>query len=249
MEVTAMKVLIVGGGGDVGRILKPALEAIHEVTYLDLVPVQGAEDRTFVGNLADDAFVIRATKGQDAIIYAALGRVIGGPKSTCDWIDPAFDGNVRDQYRVMKYALENGVKKFITISTMGVYGGLNVDYILDEDNTPPAPFDAYGLSKYLAEQLYVAAGRKFPDCVFLVLRFNLPQNEQNFPHLQRLYLPELGVKNYCAMGPKDTQRLMIAALNCDTPGCHIVQTTGDVAGVRIPNTKATELLGWEALGF
>lgn len=245
-----MKVLIVGGGGDVGRIMKPTLEAIHDVTYLDIKPVAGAEDRTFVGNLADDAIVAQATQGQDAIIYAALGRILGQPKYTCDWLDPAFDGNVRDQYRVLKIALDQGVRKFITISTMGVYGNVSSSqYILDEDNTPPAAFDNYGLSKHLAEQLYVHAAPNYPDGVFLVLRFNLPQSEESFGPYQRGYLPEHGVKNFCAMGPKDIQRLMIHALSCQTKGCHIVQTTGDVGGVRLPNTKAKALLGWEPLNF
>lgn len=239
-----MKVLIVGGGGHVGRIISPALNAIHQVTYLDLKPVKGAEDRTFVGNLDDDQIVTLAVKGQDAIINAALGQTIGGPKATCELIDPAFNVNVRDQYRVLKIGLEHGVRKFITISTMGVYGGLYVDYILNEDNTTPAAFDPYGLSKRLAEQLYVAAAQKFPDGVFLVLRFNLPESEESFKQYQRKYLPELGLKNFCAMGPRDTQRLMIHALACETKGCHLIQTTGDVQGVRIPNTKATALLNW-----
>lgn len=245
-----MKVLIVGGGGDVGRIINKTIESIHEVTHLDLKPVPGAEDRTIVGSIADDAAVKEATAGQDAIVYAALGRIPGAPKHTCDWLDPAFDGNVRDQYRVLKAALDQGVRKFITLSTMGVYGNASVaQYILDEDNTPPAAFDNYGLSKHLAEQLYVAAAQQFPDGVFLVLRLNLPQNEESFNKQRSGYHPELGLKNFCALGPKDMQRLMIHALSCDTKGCHIVQTTGDIEGVHFPNTKATALLDWAPLNF
>lgn len=244
-----MKVLIIGGGGYVGRIINQAIEAVHEVTHLDLKPVPGAEDRTIVGSISDDATVTKATQGQDAVLFAALGTAAGGPKATCETIDPAFNVNLRDQYRVLKFALQQGVRHFISLSTMDVYGGVKLDHLLTEDNTTPKAFrNPYGISKRLAEQLYVVGSQKYPDATMLVLRLNLPSNEHDFNLPENKYDPTAGWLNFCATGPNDTARLMLAALNCKTPGCHILQTSGDLLNIRFPNTKVTALLGWAPQG-
>lgn len=244
-----MNVLIIGGGGDVGRIINRAIEAVHDVTHLDLNPVAGAENRTIVGSISDDAVVTRAVQGQDALIFAALGTIKGEHKRTCETIDVAFNVNLRDQYRVLSIALKHGVRHFTTISTMDVYGGIDFDYVIDEDNTPTKAFvKPYGASKRLAEMLYVSAAKHYPDGVFLVLRFNLPMNEDVFQNSPRPYDPALGRQNNCATGPNDTRRLMLAALACMTKGCHIVQTSGDLAQVKFSTAKATALLGWKPQG-
>lgn len=243
-----MKVLIIGGGGDVGRIINRAIEAAHDVTHLDLIPVPGAEDRTIVGSISDDSIVARAVQGQDAIIFAALGRIRGEHKRSCETIDVAFNVNLRDQFRVLTIALKHGVRHFTTISSMDVYGGVKFDYVIDEDNTPTMAFvKPYGASKRLAEMLYVSAARNYPDGVFIALRFNLPCNEERFQNALP-YDPARGRENACETGPNDTCRLMLAALACQTKGCHIVQTSGDLAQVKYSTAKATALLGWKPQG-
>jgi hypothetical protein len=40
------------------------------------------------------------------------------------------------------------------------------------------------------------------------------------------------------------RRLFLAALNCDKPGFHLMQCSGDLMGKKIPNDRAREILGW-----
>ena len=55
-------------------------------------------------------------------------------------------------------------------------------------------------------------------------------------------------KKFHGLGPLDTRRLFLAALNCSTPGAHIVQAAGDVNGEKFPSDKAYEVLGWRPRG-
>jgi len=242
-----MKVLVIGGGGYVGRIVQSSLEAHHQITYLDLRPIPGAEDRTFVGDLCDSELVARALEGQDAVIYMAMGTLGGPTKKGWDDMDPSFNVNVRDQYRVLNIGLKQGVRKFVLISTLSVYKSTHVPYIRDESEPPDGFMSPYAISKRLAENLHQAAAQAYPDGVFLCLRFMLPRNEEDFAK-STPFDPALGLKNSCCMGPNDIRRLMLASLALETPGCHIVQTTGDLTGVRYPNTRATALLGWAPQG-
>jgi hypothetical protein len=241
-----MKVLVIGGGGYVGRIVQKSLEAQHQVSYFDLAPIPGAEDRSFAGDLADTELVRRALEGQDAVIFMAMG-MLKDVKASYDHIDPSFNVNVRDQYRVLKIGLEMGIRKFILISTLSVYRQTRVEYIRDETDPADSFSSPYGISKRLAENLHQAAAVEYPDGVFLCLRFMLPRNEEDFQKVPP-FDPAKGMQNSCALGPNDLRSLMLASLECSKPGCHIVQTTGDVTGVRYPNTRATELLGWAAKG-
>lgn len=243
-----MKVLLVGGGGHVGRIVRPALEAVHQVSFLDLRPVPGAEDRTFVATLDNDDVVAKAVQGQDVVVYMALGTV-GGDKSTCDQLNPAFDVNLRDQYRVIRAALMQGVRKFVTTSTLNVYGGLIHPYVMDEDNTPPRAFKSpYGMSKKLAEDVCVNAAYAYPDSVFVVLRLNLPLSDEEANNPKRYDDPFKARKDSYPTYPNDMRRLMLAAIACDVPGCHILQTSGDIEGKRYSNAKVTATLGWAPQG-
>ena len=48
-----MKVLVVGGAGYVGTILRPALDKEHQCVHFDLSPVPGAQERTIIGDVTD----------------------------------------------------------------------------------------------------------------------------------------------------------------------------------------------------
>lgn len=240
-----MNVLVIGGGGYLGRIVNKAIESAHQVAYLDLKPVPGAEDRTFVGDLADDGLVTRALTGQQAVLFMAMGQKPGEPR-TVDTIDPAFNVNVRDQYRVLSIGLAQGVRHFSHVSSMSVYYPQHRKGRTDE-TAAPTSFKPYGLSKRLAEYIHAAAAQECPEGTFISLRMNYPRNEEDFKG-DYTWNSAKGIENICGTGPEDTRRLMVAALNFKTPGHHIFQTTGDLEDIRFPNTKARELLGWSPEG-
>lgn len=234
-----MNLLIVGGAGYVGSLLRPTLEATHRCRYLDLRPVEGAEDRSVIGSVNDAEAVARAVDGQEALIYLAMGTV-DGIRQTVNDIDAAFGVNVQGLYRVLAQALAAGVRRVCVASSLSVYHG---PYPGRMDETHPADaWQPYGLSKRLGEFICEAAAPHYPDATFVVLRLILPRNEADWP--EHRYDPMKG-RNSFALGPEDTRRLFVKALELDAAGCHIVQATGDVTGTHLPNTRVHDLLGWQ----
>ena len=51
-----------------------------------------------------------------------------------------------------------------------------------------------------------------------------------------------------ALASRGTRRLFLAAVALDRPGCHVVNTCGEVDGKMFDLTKARELLGWAPRG-
>jgi len=68
-----MKLLVVGGGGYVGTIVKPALEAEYDCIHFDLRPVEGAKNGTIVADVGNDSKVRQAVIGMDSVLYMAMG--------------------------------------------------------------------------------------------------------------------------------------------------------------------------------
>ena len=68
-----MKVLIVGGNGYIGSILRPALEAEHDCRCFDIKQGDWPAERTVVGDVHDDDAVRTAVKDMDAVLYLAMG--------------------------------------------------------------------------------------------------------------------------------------------------------------------------------
>ena len=271
-----MRLLIIGGAGRVGGIIRPALEAEHECRYFDVQPVPGAEDRTTVGDLNDDDALRAALADVDTVVYAALGRARyagliaaaagadGGaqdqgverrrengsrdPRSKRDKShgspDAAFDVNVKGLYRALYHSLDLGVGRFVHSSTMSVYSREGIPYPMDETH-PPDAWGTYGLSKRLAEQLCEAASGRYPDATILALRLLLPTPDDEWPEKRDLHID--GIPRY-PLGPEDTRRLYTAAVRCEAPGFHALNTTGDVEGHDISHQRAKALLGWQPRG-
>ena len=85
--------------------------------------------------------------GYDSVFHVAG---IAHIKETIKNRDLYFSVNRDLAYEVAKKAKEDGVRQFVFLSTMSVYG-LNTGII--DNNTPEAPKNAYGRSKLEAEKL------------------------------------------------------------------------------------------------
>jgi len=241
-----MNVLVVGAAGKVGSILRPALEREHHCHYYDLNPVPGAESRTTLGDVNDEAAMAGALDGRDAVVYLAMGYGSSGRRSVND-INAAFDVNLRGWYRTLHIGLERGVRRWVYASSLSVYQ--NYRQPRTDESRPADAWDPYGFSKRLAEHVCAAAAQHDPQAVILALRLIMPYTEAERPALRKN--PDRAAHAVWFQAPEDMRRLFLAALACDKPGCHIVQTTGDLTGNHLPNTRATELLGWaprESLG-
>ena len=236
------RVLLVGGGGHVGRILRPAFEAQYEVYYYDLNPVPDAESRTTVGDVIDKSAVQRAVADMDVVVYLAMGAVSHEDKA--EHARSNFEVNVHGVYRVLKEAMRAGVRRFVYASSLSVYDNIARSPGTDE-STPTNAWDVYGVSKRLGEHVCEMAAARYPDASVTALRLMRPLDEQQFEKYQKR---EHSEKLSHPTGPEDIRRLFMAAVALDEPGMHTIQATGDKEGVYYPLTRARQVLGWSPQG-
>ena len=133
-----MKVLVTGAGGNLGRVVVPALaEAGHEVRTFDL------RDG---GDVRDADAVARAVEDVDAVVHAAALHGV----HLKHWSPRDFWAtNVTGTFNV--YAA--GPARVVLCSTMGVYGHPVEEPATIDEDTPVRPRDVYGLSKALCEEI------------------------------------------------------------------------------------------------
>ncbi len=148
-----MRVLIVGGAGEVGRyLMKDFSQKGYEVTILDRVPKVPAMDEklsiTYLqGNLTDAALVNKAAQGKDVIINLAW--------SFADDPQTVFGEDITGHINLLEAASSSKVRGFIYTSTATVYGRAVLHPVTE---THPclvgeARKPLYALGKYAAEEL------------------------------------------------------------------------------------------------
>ena len=143
-------------GVDLDELSPPALVAVRRgVLVVVVVPVPGGlQVPGAQGDILDRAVVERlgVDHSIDKIVHAAVytvNRVELETRRSRDVIDINIDGtaNLLELARTLK------VDRFIYVSSGAVYGAAGIgDQTLNED-TPPAPQNLYGISKYASELL------------------------------------------------------------------------------------------------
>lgn len=156
-----MKVLITGAGGNLGRVLVPALiERGHEPILMDYRIIDTSY--SFIqGDITNKTDILKAADGVDAIVHAAALHGIHLSKYTRD---DFWNLNVQGTFNVYEAARQCGVSKVLLCSTMGVYGQ-SISEIPDgfaqvTENLPLMAGDFYGESKVLCEQIAQFYNRK-----------------------------------------------------------------------------------------
>ena len=239
-----MNLLIIGGAGHVGSILRPALEAQHTCRYLDLQPIPEAADRSIVGDLNDEAVLLQALAGIDCVVWAAMGTRPGEGAGSCYDTDAAFDVNVRGLYQTLEAMRQAGIARFVYTSSLSVYRSLH-DRTRQPitEGYPPDVWHAYGVTKHLGELMGQTWAAQQPGAIFLSLRIVVPRTDEEWPGNE--YVPG---KSWSSLGPQDLRRLFLAALAFDTPGAHFVQASGDMGGSVCCHERVFNLLGWQPQG-
>ena len=153
-----MRVLITGGGGNLGRVLAPALkEAGHDPVLMDNRELETPYE-TVRGDARDRAEVSGAVRGADVVVHAAALHGIHLDKYASD---DFWDLNVAGTRHVYEAAVEHGVGKVLLCSTMAAYGGdLRGDPPVVTEDLPLRPSDVYGLSKTLCEEMAAFYARR-----------------------------------------------------------------------------------------
>ncbi len=245
-----MKLLVVGGAGHVGKIIRPVLESNeHECTHYDLRPIEGSTCRTILANVNDDAQVNEAVAGMDGVLYMPMG--VDPNLTGCAAIntDPSFDVNVKGLYRFLTQAVKAGVGWFCYVSTLSVYQRIyDRDTILTEQEEPDAT-SPYGMSKRMGEAMCEMYSHGNPQLTMLALRLCHPMNEEGWEQALKRHADKANAGENCrpwiGTHPDSCRQLFAAALHCDKPGYHLIQATGDTQGTHFDHTNAKRILNWE----
>ncbi len=177
-----MRVLITGAGGNLGRVLAPALVAAgHTPKLFDFRPLQ-TEYEFVQGDVRHAEEVRRAVEGVHAIVHAAALHGIHVSK----WQPQDFWAiNVSGTFNVFEAARMAGVQQFVLCSTMGVYGesmkAPQGAWGIVTDDSPTLPGDVYGMSKWLCEDLARYYARRWNvNTVALRLGMFVPESFERY---------------------------------------------------------------------
>lgn len=251
---STLNVLIVGGAGHVGTIIRPTLEPHYNCYYYDLRAVPGVTDaaaggRGFVASIEDEYFLRHAMSGMDVVVNLAMG-VVPGTVADVTQVDPVFNVNVRGCYKIVAAALSSGVRRIVNASSLSVYNNLSYRGHIDETEPMDAWFP-YGMSKRLGEAICEAAAGANPGTGIVSLRMMHPVGEEAYRNRPKQPIRDAAGREMHAfvMGPQDTGRLFAAAIEyTKKPGHHTFQASGDLNNRWFPNTKAERELGWKPRG-
>lgn len=148
-----MRVLVTGAGGNLGRVVVPALvQAGHHPVLFDFRALD--TDQEFVeGDVRDADAVARAVAGVDAVVHAAALHGIHLERWSAD---DFWSINATGTFRVYSAAREAGVRRVVLGSSMVVYGDIGRSgdpWRVVTDDDPPCPAELYGLTKVVSEDI------------------------------------------------------------------------------------------------
>jgi len=144
------KVFINGAGGFVGsHIVEAFCREGHQVTASD---IQGADfsipkkagAKIVPADITDPKAVKEVVAGHDVVVNVAGIFDLAAPRELMEKV------NVQGVRNMCEASLDNGVSRFVQLSTVGVYGKPEKTPCSEPD--PKNPVDNYGQTKWLGEQ-------------------------------------------------------------------------------------------------
>lgn len=157
----SMKVVVTGGAGRLGRLaIDELLDHGFEVLSVDRVRPSASRCRFLVAELTEAGAVFDVLRGADAVLH--LGAIPGPgahPGSTI------FQNNVASTYNVAQAASALGLRRLVFASTVFALGWVEQAdrywprYVPVDEEHPLTPFEGYGLSKQVGEEICAAASR------------------------------------------------------------------------------------------
>ncbi len=149
-----MRVLVTGAGGNLGRVVVPALvEAGHEPLLFDFRRLE-TEHELIVGDVRDPDAVGGAVRRVDVVVHGAAlhGVHLPGHAASDFW-----GINATGTFNIYAAAAGAGVRRIVLASSMVVYGasvppGQAAWSFVTEDQ-PARPDNVYGLTKVVSEEI------------------------------------------------------------------------------------------------
>jgi len=149
-----MKVLVTGNRGYVGTVLiEMLIQRGCVVTGYDTDYYSDCDLYECVKPTKQIKKDIRDVAAEDLEGIDAVIHLAGLSNDPLGELDPRLTDaiNYRGSLRLVKYAKEAGVKRFVYASSQSMYGISNTDSELDEDNSEKNPLTAYARTKWLFE--------------------------------------------------------------------------------------------------
>jgi nucleoside-diphosphate-sugar epimerase len=146
--------LVTGATGFVGsalceRLVEDGLTVTGAVRHLPDKQIAGVDYKVVVG-LRDDTEWGDALSGVDVLVHCAA-RVHVMRETTNDPIEAFREVNVKGTIRLAEQAVDEGLKRFVYISSIKVNGECTKGHSFKADDVPD-PEDPYGISKWETEQ-------------------------------------------------------------------------------------------------
>jgi len=140
-----MKIITIGGSGFIGTYLIQLLLPAHQLLNIDKRNAAAFPNLTSIADIRDYKRLLIAIQPADwVILLAAEHRDDISPTSLY------YDVNVQGTKNVLQALDEKGISKIIFISSVAVYG---LNKRNPDEASPAAPFNHYGKSKWMAEEV------------------------------------------------------------------------------------------------
>ena len=177
-------ILVTGAAGRLGqRVVSLLLERGYEVTGTDQVPFEDSLLPYRQADLCDGKRVAELVENADGAIHMAA---IPGPPLDGEGV---FENNVQSTFNILRAAARFGLRR-VVFSSSAFAMGFSWDPLqhipqylpLDEDH-PVTPFEPYGLSKQVGEQIAEMVARSSPVSVASLRFTNVvpPEKQVDFP--------------------------------------------------------------------
>jgi nucleoside-diphosphate-sugar epimerase len=241
-----MRVLLVGGAGQVGTFISPYLRKQHALRVLDPRPPCASDVEYVEGSITNPEDVRRALTGMDTFINMVMKSPQGGSVTdqNLTQIVENYELNTLGLHLLLWTAQSMGIKRGVHTSTMSVHYRERPSFIAEE----LVPYDTpsvYGLTKGLGEQICQYFARWF-DMNLIALRITGPRTRDQFLRERATVRP--GERHLFWSDEEDLARAYLAALEAVHVGhgrFDAVFIAGDEAEEEHNLSKARRLLGWE----
>jgi nucleoside-diphosphate-sugar epimerase len=243
-----MKVLLVGGAGQVGTFITPYLQKHHKLRVLDLRPPSHASVEYVEGSITNPDDLRRALDGVDTFINMVMKSPQGGSSTeqTLTQITENYAVNTLGLHLLLWTAQGMDITRGVHTSTMSVHHRERAWYP-SEEATPRDTPSVYGLTKGFGERICEYFCRWF-DMNLLALRITGPRARQEYLAERRALSANPGRPRLYWSDEEDLANAYLAALNAVQVGhgrFDAVFIAGDEAEEEHNLSKARRLLDWE----
>lgn len=215
-----MRVLVTGASGLVGSALSSALRQRGHVVIGLSRSEMSEVDNEVRGDFRDAESLAEATSHSiDAVVH--LAAEVGGCSEQA-----GIEVNVEGTRRLLRHCLDSGIRRFAIASSIAAAIGLDRSLVPERlpvgDSAESIATDAYGISKWLMEQLIFYFQRQVPDAMVFMPRIGVVVKPDAPPAsietVQRALFPLISLSTIAL---EDVVRSFIAALEGPhTPGVH-----------------------------